>query len=368
MGTEMKELLVDMGDRSYPIYIGEGITADIGRLFVERGIKTTSPLLIITDRNIAGLHLERIDGLLQEAGFRTGVYVAEAGEKSKSLAVLEDIVTEMLKAGLERNSVIVALGGGVVGDLAGFAASSYMRGIRFVQIPTTILAHDSSVGGKVAVNHPLAKNIIGAFHQPEMVLFDTALVQTLPPRDVRSGLAEVVKHGLIWDADFTAWCHRNADKLLALDPEALQYALYFGCGLKAQVVSQDEREGGLRAILNLGHTIGHALEAVAGYGELMHGEAISIGMVGAAKLAVRLGHPEEIYHTTKALMKRIELPVRIPEHFDTDRIMSAMQHDKKFKDGKMVFIIPTAIGKVEINKNITADLVREVVEELKREE
>lgn len=368
MGTEAKELLVDLGDRSYPILIGAGLSEEIGRLFRERGIQTASPLMIVTDRNIAGLHLERIEGLLQEAGYKTGVYVAEPGEKSKSLSVLEDIVTAMLEAGLERNSVIVALGGGVIGDLAGFAAASYMRGIRFVQIPTTILAHDSSVGGKVAVNHPLAKNIIGAFHQPEMVLFDTSLLQTLPPRDIRSGLAEVVKHGLIWDEAFTAWCGHNADKLLALDPDALQYALYYGCGVKAQVVSQDEREGGLRAILNLGHTIGHALEAVAGYGELMHGEAISIGMVGAARLALRLGRPEEIYQTTKALMKRMELPVRIPAHFDTDRIMAAMQHDKKFKDGKMVFIIPTAIGKVEINKQITADSVREVVEELKREE
>lgn len=368
MGIQMKVLPVDLGDRSYPIYIGEGIIGDICRLFAERGIKTGNPLLIITDTNIAKLHLERIEGLLKEAGYNTGVYVAEAGEKTKSLAVLEDIIGVALEAGLERNSVIVALGGGVVGDLAGFVAASYMRGIRFVQIPTTILAHDSSVGGKVAVNHPKAKNIIGAFHQPEMVLFDTALLQTLPPRDVRSGLAEMVKHGLIWDADFTAWCEENAEKLLALDPAALQHGLYFGCGVKAQVVSQDEREGGLRAILNLGHTIGHALEAVAGYGELMHGEAISIGMVGAARLAVRHGHPEEIYTVTKRLMKKFGLPVQVPPHYDPDAIMSAMMHDKKFKDGKMVFILPTAIGKVEINKNVTADSVREVVEELKREE
>lgn len=368
MATGIKELKVDLGERSYPIYIGEGVTAEIGRLFSERGIKAASPILIITDRNVAGLHLERIEGLLQEAGYKVGVYVVEAGEKSKSLSVLEDIVGVALEAGLERNSVIVALGGGVVGDLAGFVAASYMRGIRFVQIPTTILAHDSSVGGKVAVNHPLAKNIIGAFHQPEMVLFDTTLIQSLPPRDVRSGLAEVAKHGLIWDPEFTHWCDTNAEKLLALDPEALQHALYFGCDVKSQVVSQDEREGGLRAILNLGHTIGHALEAVAGYGELMHGEAISIGMVGAARLAMKLGHPEEIYTVTKRLMKRLELPVQIPPHFDTDKIMAAMQHDKKFTNGKMVFIIPTAIGKVEINKNVTADSVREVVEELKREE
>lgn len=368
MGTEVKEVLVDLGERSYPIYIGEGVTGDIARLFADRGIKTSSPLLLVTDRNVAKLHLDHVEGLLKEAGYKVTVYVVDAGEKSKSLEVLQDIVGAALDAGLERNSVVVALGGGVVGDLAGFVAASYMRGIRFVQIPTTILAHDSSVGGKVAVNHPKAKNIIGAFHQPEMVLYDTAFLQSLPPRDVRSGLAEVAKHGLIWDAEFTAWCDENAGRLLALDPAALQHALYFGCKLKAQVVSQDEREGGLRAILNLGHTIGHALEAVAGYGELMHGEAIAIGMVGAARLALRLDHPEEIYTVTKRLMKRLELPVKVPEHFDTDKIMAAMMHDKKFKDGKMVFIIPTAIGKVEINKNISADSVREIVEELKGEE
>jgi len=367
MGTGIKELTVDLGERSYPIYIGEGILEEIGELFAKRGIRTASPLLIITDSHVAPLHLNRLQKLLSEAGFQSISYVVEAGEPSKSLSVLEDIVGVALKAGLERNSVIVALGGGVVGDLAGFVAASYMRGIRFVQIPTTILAHDSSVGGKVAVNHPLAKNIIGAFHQPEMVLFDTALLQTLPPRDVRSGLAEVVKHGLIWDEGFVRWCEENAEKLLALDPEALQTALHEGCRVKSIVVSEDEREGGLRAILNLGHTIGHALEAVAGYGELLHGEAISIGMVGAARLALRLGYPEEIYTVTKRLLQKVELPVRLPEHLDTDEIMSAMMHDKKFKDGKMVFIVPTAIGKVEINKNVTAETVRKIVEELKRE-
>lgn len=368
MQTELKVLTVDLGERSYPIVIGENAVEEIGRLLPERGIRTGSPLLIVTDRNVAGLHLERVKKLLREAGYRVGVYIAEPGEKTKSLAVLEDIIGVALQEGLDRSSVFIALGGGVIGDLTGFAAASYMRGVRFVQIPTTILAHDSSVGGKVAVNHPAAKNVIGAFYQPELVLYDTAFLQTLPPRDVRSGLAEVLKHGLIWDAGFTGWCGDNAAKLLALDPEKLKEALYFGCKVKAQVVSQDERETGLRAILNLGHTIGHALEAVAGYGELMHGEAISIGMVGAARLAVRLGHPEEIYTVTKRLMKQFKLPVQIPDHYDTDRIMTAMQHDKKFKEGKMVFIIPTAIGKVEINSSVPADDVRAVAEELKREE
>lgn len=366
--NETKELLVDLGERSYPIYIGEGLLGSSGALFEKHGISKASPLLIVTDDKIGPIYLKKFESELSQSGYTTASHTVPSGEKSKSLAVLEEVIATALQAGLDRNSAVIALGGGVVGDLAGFVAASYMRGVRFVQVPTTILAHDSSVGGKVAVNHPLAKNIIGAFHQPEFVLYDTATLTTLPEREVRAGLSEMIKHGLIWDAAFTEWCEDNAERLLSLDPGALQYGLYEGCKVKTAVVSQDERENGLRAILNLGHTIGHALEAVAGYNELLHGEAISIGMVGSAKLAVRLGHPEHIYTTTKRLLKKFGLPVRLPEHFDTDEIMSAMMHDKKFKEGKMVFIVPTAIGKVEINKNVSSDIVKEIVEELKRED
>jgi 3-dehydroquinate synthase len=363
----MKELTVDLGERSYPIYIGEGILQQIGDLFTKHGIGKASPLLIVTDAHVAEHHLGDVTRGLEKSGYTTASYTVSAGEKSKSLSVLEDVVTAALQAGLDRKSTVIALGGGVVGDLAGFVAASYMRGIRFVQIPTTILAHDSSVGGKVAVNHPLAKNIIGAFHQPEMVLYDTATLRTLPDRDVRAGLSEMIKHGLIWDAGFTTWLEENAQKLVSLDQEALQYGLYQGCKVKSIVVSQDEKENDLRAILNLGHTIGHALEAVAGYNELLHGEAISIGMVGASKIAGRLGYPEHIYTVTKRILQAFGLPVRLPEHLDTDAIMSAMMHDKKFMEGNMVFIVPTEIGKVEINKNVSAALVRAVVEQLKQE-
>ncbi|WP_409346611.1 3-dehydroquinate synthase [Paenibacillus sp. MBLB4367] len=363
----MRELTVDLGDRSYPIYIGQHLLNDIAPLFEKHGIRKGSPLLIVSDDRVAPHYLQPVTGLLEAGGYTVSSYIVPAGEKSKSLAVLEQIVGVALEAGLDRNSSVIALGGGVVGDLAGFVAASYMRGVRFVQIPTTILAHDSSVGGKVAVNHPLAKNIIGAFHQPELVLYDTATLQTLPEREVKAGLSEMIKHGLIWDAAFASWCEENADNLLALDPEALEYGLYQGCKVKAHVVSQDERENDLRAILNLGHTIGHALEAVAGYGELVHGEAISIGMVGSARLALKLGNPEHIYVTTKRILGKFGLPTRLPAHMDTDAIMSAMLHDKKFKEGKMVFVVPTDIGKVEVNKNVSADLVREVVEQLKQE-
>lgn len=363
----MRELTVELGDRSYPIYIGEGLLQEASSYFLKHGISTKSPLMIITDTHVAEFHLQALEAELAAGGFHTVSFIVPSGEKSKSLAMLEEIVTKALEAGLDRKSTIVALGGGVVGDLAGFAAASYMRGIKFVQVPTTILAHDSSVGGKVAVNHPLAKNIIGAFHQPELVLYDLHTLQTLPPREVKAGLSEVVKHGLIWDEAFVDWCEEHADELLALDPEALGYALYKGCSVKAAVVSKDERENDLRAILNLGHTIGHALEAVAGYNELLHGEAISIGMIGSAKLGLRYGAPEEVYTTTKRVLAKSGLPTRLPAHFNVDAVMNAMMHDKKFSEGTMIFVVPTAIGKVEIKPDVSVHWIREIVEELKQE-
>lgn len=363
----MKELTVELGDRSYPIYIGEGLLYDLGAMLLKHGITTKSSLLIVTDERVGSIYLEQVEQLLSSTGFNTAHFIVKAGEKSKSLSVLEDAVTVALEAGLDRNSAVIALGGGVVGDLAGFIAATYMRGVRFVQVPTTILAHDSSVGGKVAVNHRLAKNIIGAFHQPQFVLYDINLLKTLPIREVRAGLSEVIKHGLIWDASFVEWCEANVDALLTLDSAALQHALYEGCRVKSIVVSKDERENDLRAILNLGHTIGHALEAVANYNEILHGEAIAIGMVGAAQLSIKLGHPESIHTITRRIFEKFGLPVTIPSSLDVDAIMRAMSHDKKFVEGSMVFIIPTAIGTVEINKNVSTALVRETVEQLKLE-
>lgn len=363
----MRELRVELPDRSYPIYIGEGLLGDVSSMFVKHGITKKSPILIVTDEHIAPRYLAGVESNLQAGGYSVVHAIVEAGEKSKSLAVLEEIVTIALDAGLDRHSTVVALGGGVVGDLAGFAAASYMRGVKFVQIPTTILAHDSSVGGKVGVNHRLAKNIIGAFHQPEMVLYDTATLRSLPERDVKSGLAEMIKHGLIWDAEFVAWCDENAERLIGLDAETLSYGLYQGCKVKSIVVSQDEKENGLRAILNLGHTIGHALEAVANYDSLLHGEAISIGMVGAAKLAVRLGYDESIYTETKRILRKFGLPIGVPQQMNVDDIMNAMMHDKKFKEGRTVFIVPVAIGKVEIKQDVSTELVRQIVAELKEE-
>ena len=365
MAGGRRELTVDLGERSYPIYIGTGLIAELGRKFADRGFPVKSPILLVTDSAVEGLYAAAVEESLRASGYTVVRAVVPSGESSKSLEMLDLLVEKALQAGLDRKSTVIALGGGGVGGLAGFVAASYMRGVKFVQIPTTILAHDSSVGGKVAVNHRLAKNIIGAFHQPEFVLYDLDTLASLPIREVRAGLSEVIKHGLIWNADFVAWCDDNADRLLALEPDALGYALYEGCKVKSIVVSRDERENDLRAILNLGHTIGHALEAVAGYGELLHGEAIAIGMVGSARLAGRFGYSADIEETTERIFRKFGLPVRIPDSCPTDAIMGAMLHDKKFSEGNMVFVVPTAIGSVEIRRDVPSAWVTDIVNGLR---
>jgi 3-dehydroquinate synthase len=361
-----REVKVDLGDRSYPIYIGEDLLSLLGEKARSHNLSIQSPILIVTDVNVGPLYLNKTQITLQKYGYTIATHVVSAGESSKCLEELGNIITSALEAKLDRDSTIIALGGGVVGDLAGFAAATYMRGIRFIQIPTTLLAHDSSVGGKVAVNHPLAKNVIGAFHQPAFVLYDTTTLKTLSTREIRSGLAEIIKHGFIHDESFVSWCENNIDKLLSLDTDALSYAIHAGCSIKAWIVSQDEKESGLRAFLNLGHTIGHALESVAGYGELTHGEAISIGMCGAALLSSRLGvASDQVFTYTEGLIKRLGLPTVIPERYATDAIMDALLHDKKFRGGQMVFILPDSIGKVHIHKGIPMEEVRRVVDLLK---
>ncbi|WP_054941357.1 3-dehydroquinate synthase [Paenibacillus ihuae] len=363
----MRSITVDLGERSYPIHIGSGLLRKIGERCRDAGIPLRSPLLVVSDSEVAPRYLAVVEASLQEQGYSVVNHVIPAGEASKSLAVYEEVITTAIQAGLDRSSAVLALGGGVVGDLAGFVAASYMRGIGFVQIPTTILAHDSSVGGKVAVNHPLAKNMVGAFYQPLMVLYDLDTLSTLPPRQVSSGLAEVVKHGLILDREFAYWCREHAEDLLALDAEALGYALERGCAIKAVVVGNDEREQGQRAILNLGHTIGHAIEAVGGYGVFLHGEAIAIGMAGSALLAAKLGRDQGIYEDTVSMLSALSLPVSLPAEFSEDELMDAMMHDKKFKEGKMTFIVPDSIGAVSIVNDVQQSDVREVIAQLKKE-
>lgn len=368
MSAATTTLTVELGERSYPIVIGGGLLDRAAEHLRKANVPDKSPLMIVTDDNVAPLYLEKLESALKNGGYRVVSAVVPAGEATKSLAVYNDLITQAIEAGLDRSSAVLALGGGVVGDLAGYVAGTYMRGIRFIQVPTTILAHDSSVGGKVAVNHPLAKNMIGVFHQPELVLYDVDTLSSLPIREVRAGLAEMVKHGLIWDRQFAEWCHDNAPRLLALDPEALIYGLEKGCAIKAQVVSRDERENDLRAILNLGHTLGHAIEAVAGYGRFLHGEAIAVGMAAAALLGEERGGETGLYGETMLMLRALELPVTLPEDMDTEALMSAMQRDKKFREGKMVYIVPTEIGRVEIADDVEADAVRDIIERLKEKE
>ncbi|WP_189024857.1 3-dehydroquinate synthase [Paenibacillus albidus] len=363
----MRTIQVELGERSYPIFIGSGLLSQIGDRCVEAGFPVRSPLLVVTDSEVAPRYLPALEENLRSKGYTVASHVIPAGEASKSLQVYEEVMTTAISAGLDRSSAVLAMGGGVVGDLAGFVAATYMRGIGFLQLPTTILAHDSSVGGKVAVNHPLAKNMIGAFYQPSLVLYDLDTLATLPARQISSGLAEVVKHGLILDKEFACWCREHAGELLALDAEALGYALERGCAIKADVVGNDEREQGQRAILNLGHTIGHAIEAVGGYGVFLHGEAIAIGMAGSALLAAKLGRDTAIYEDTVSMLSALGLPTRLPAEYGEDELIEAMMHDKKFKEGKMTFIVPDAIGAVSIVGNVEESLVREVIAQLKKE-
>lgn len=364
----MRMINVELGERSYPIYIGTGLLPGIGERCQEAGYPLHSPLMVVSDSEVAPLYLPTVEASLRDQGYTVVSHIIPAGEASKSLTVYEEVITTAIQAGLDRNSAVLALGGGVVGDLAGFVAASYMRGIGFLQIPTTILAHDSSVGGKVAVNHPLAKNMIGAFYQPSMVLYDLDTLRTLPQRQVSSGLAEVVKHGLILDKEFAYWCREHAQELLDLNVVALGYALERGCAIKASVIGNDEREQGQRAILNLGHTIGHAIEAVGGYGVFLHGEAIAIGMAGSALLAAKLGKDKTIYEDTVSMLSALSLPVRLPAQVQEDELMDAMMHDKKFKEGKMTFIVPDAIGVVSIVNDVQQSAVREVIAQLKKED
>jgi len=361
----MKKLMVELGDRRYPIYIGEGLYARLPAWLQEQGIDPRRKLMIITDSKVAPLYAHQVAEPLRLAGFEVGISSFPAGEESKNLAQLEQLIGECLRFGLDRKSVILALGGGVVGDLAGFVAATFMRGIPFVQLPTTLLAHDSSVGGKVGVNHALGKNYIGAFHQPLMVVFDVSTIQTLPAREIRSGLAEVVKHALIRDASFAEWLENHVSRLTRLHSDALSEAILRGCEIKAEVVAKDEREQGLRAILNYGHTIGHALEAVTRYERYTHGEAVAIGMAGEARLSrLVLGAQEEVIRRTESLIEAFGLPIRTSIRFDEGELLQAMKRDKKAEAGTYTFVLAEAIGKVRVVRNVEEQAVRQALREI----
>ncbi|GAA4709019.1 3-dehydroquinate synthase [Brevibacillus fulvus] len=361
----IQTLQVELAERSYPIYIGEGLLQQVAVLFRERGVSERNSLLIITDQHVAPLYLDGLRDRLAQAGYQVKSAVVAAGEQAKSFSVYEQLMTEAISAGLDRKSVILALGGGVIGDLAGFVAATYMRGIPFVQIPTTLLAHDSSVGGKVAINHSLGKNLIGAFHQPLMVIYDTAALHTLPEREKAAGFAEIIKHGLIADEAFVNWLEQNVDPLWTLQAGYIDKAIRQGCAIKANIVSADETEQGQRALLNLGHTFGHAFEALSRYAQLNHGEAIAIGMTLAAKLAERLGLAEAgIAVRTKKLLASYRLPTEWPTGFAPEQVLAAMKRDKKVVQGQLNLVLPRAIGQVEVVKAVDEQSVLQLMRDV----
>ncbi|OUS48028.1 dehydroquinate synthase [Ostreococcus tauri] len=332
---------VDLGDRSYPILIGSGLLDDGVAL---REHVTSSTALVVTNETIAKLgYLERTVKALEggDTKIRVETVVLPDGEEHKNLDVLNMVYTRALETRLDRGTTFVALGGGVIGDMTGYAAASYQRGVKFVQIPTTVMAMvDSSVGGKTGVNHALGKNMIGAFYQPECVLIDIDALQTLPDREFASGIAEVVKYGLIRDGPFFEWLEANVDKLLARDADAIVYAVERSCINKAEVVAADEKEGGVRATLNLGHTFGHAIETGLGYGEWLHGEAVSAGMCMAADMSLRLGWIDSsLKDRTINLLKKCNTPIEVPEEMTIQTFMDLMAVDKKAANGKLRLIL-----------------------------
>ena len=308
----MQTLTVDLGDRSYPIHIGPGLLDQAGLIVPHLAQKR---VMVVTNTTVAPLYLPRLTSTLEGAGVKVACVVLPDGEAYKNWETLNRIFDALLTERAERKTTLIALGGGVIGDMTGFAAACYQRGVPFIQIPTTLLSQvDSSVGGKTGINHPLGKNMIGAFYQPKAVLADTDTLKTLPARELSAGLAEVIKYGLIRDAGFLAWLEANMDKLRALDPAAIAHAIYRSCEIKAQVVGEDEREGGIRAILNLGHTFGHAIETGMGYGVWLHGEAVGAGMVMAAQASQRLGWLSAAdVARTRAIIRAAGLPDVAPD-------------------------------------------------------
>ena len=355
----MQPLSVTLGDRSYPIHIGTGLLGD-ARMYAP--YVASKSVAVVTNKIIAPLYLQRLQLALEQAGGRVVPILIEDGEQAKGWPTLDRVIDALLAARCDRDSVVVALGGGVVGDLAGFAAAVYQRGIALVQVPTTLLAQvDSSVGGKTAINHARGKNMVGAFHQPLAVIADVATLDTLPDRELRAGIAEVVKHGFILDLQFVVWLEANMDKLLARDRAALGYAVRRSCELKAQVVAADERETGLRAILNFGHTFGHAIETGVGYGEWLHGEAVATGMVMAAELSARAGTLRgEDAARVKALIARAGLPVRGPQ-LSVEKYLELMQVDKKAAGGRIRFVLLDGIGRAVLRGDLDHQLVRDSI-------
>ncbi|MFH0925418.1 MAG: 3-dehydroquinate synthase [bacterium] len=378
----MKQVRVELGERSYNIYISADSLPKIGEVIKEHGLK--GKICIITNPTVSKLYKETIVESLEKEALESYVIEIPDGESYKNLKYAEKLYDKLIEYKFDRKSVILALGGGVIGDLAGFVAATYMRGIAYIQVPTTLLAQvDSSVGGKVAVNHPQGKNMIGAFYQPKFVFTDISTIKTLPKRELISGLAEVIKYGVIADADFFTYLEENMPKILNLDCNYLSYLIEISCGIKAQVVAQDEQEFGLRAILNYGHTIGHALETVTNYQRFKHGEAVGLGMIYAAKISHYLNLcDKEVVDRHYSLIKAAGLSDDINDSSTKqplivnnekrrtknkkrvfiDEVISTLYLDKKVHYGKLRFILTERIGSVIIANNVTNCIIRKALE------
>jgi 3-dehydroquinate synthase len=345
---------VALGDRSYDITLGAGILDRVGSLC--RTLPLSGTAAVVSNTTVAPLYYDRVRTSLEAAGYRVILVQLPDGERYKNSATLNLIYDGLVDAALDRGSFLLALGGGVVGDMAGFAAASYLRGVPFVQIPTTLLSQvDSSVGGKTGINHPRGKNLIGAFYQPRAVLIDVATLDTLPEREYRSGLGEIVKYGAVLDAAFFGFLEENAERLLCRDKEALIHAVGRSCAIKAQVVAADEREGGVRAVLNYGHTLGHAVETLTGYQQFLHGEAVAIGMVQAARISRHFGFCDDAERLRiERLVKLLDLPAELPQ-FPREAYAEALSHDKKVRENGLLFICNSGIGayRMERIKDLT---------------
>jgi len=355
----MDKLIVELGERSYPISIGEGLL-DNSDLF--SAAIMGKKVMIVTNDVVAPLYLQRCKDSLE--AFQIDEIILPDGEKYKNLSTFETILSALLAKTHGRDTTIIALGGGVIGDMAGFAAACYQRGVPFIQVPTTLLSQvDSSVGGKTAVNHPLGKNMIGAFYQPEAVIIDINCLKTLPAREFAAGMAEVIKYGIIYDHAFFTWLEDNVANINALQADAVTYMIKRCCEIKAEVVSLDEKEQGIRALLNLGHTFGHAIEAEQGYGNWLHGEAVAVGMILAARTALILGLIDGVQvDKIISLIKQFNLPLMPPEKMQYAQYAEHMQLDKKVLNGKLRLVLPTAIGSSELFDNVSEAVLRRVTD------
>ncbi len=356
----MSELCVELGDRSYPIFIDEGELDNSDRF---EPYISGSQVMVVTNTTVGPLYYERLKKTLSFAETLTKVELPD-GESYKNLETLNLIFDALMKERHNRKTTLIALGGGVIGDMVGFAAACYQRGVNFIQVPTTLLAQvDSSVGGKTAVNHALGKNMIGAFYQPKCVVIDTALLSTLSDKELSAGLAEVIKYGLIADAGFFDWLEENIDALVGRDTTALAYAIERSCQVKAEVVAKDEREGGLRAILNLGHTFGHAIEAHLGYGAWLHGEAVGAGMVMACRMSQKLGWiSQALVERATNLIMRAGLPVEPPEEMTPETFLKYMLVDKKVLDKTLRLVLLQGCGEAVVTSDFSESILQETLQ------